>query len=113
VRQGGSGDELVEPRGCVVPLPSAGAFPHKYFEKLAYFPRAENTRPKHHVSPSNHHNLTSQIPHQNTQFLQNPLKNSRKTPKFSPHHSQDFFLQKTTGLGLQNGLEEQTDSHHP
>jgi hypothetical protein len=94
-------------------LAIAGLFPHKYFEKLAHFSHGENTRPKHHVSPSIHHNLTIKTPHQNTQFLQNPLENSPINSKNRSPPPPGFFSRKIRGLGLQNGLEEQTDSHHP
>jgi hypothetical protein len=80
---------------------------------LAHFSRGENTRPKHHVLPSIHHNLTIKTPRQNTQFLQNPLENSQKTTKNLSPPATGFFSRKTRGLGLQNGLEEQTDPHHP
>jgi hypothetical protein len=71
-----------------------GAFPHKYFENLAHFSQGENMRPKHHVSPSIHHNLTIKTPHQNTQFLENPIENSPKTTKNRSRQHQDFFRQK-------------------
>jgi hypothetical protein len=82
-------------------------FPQKYFQKLANFQLPNNdTNPTtiHHqpttTSPQKHHTKTSPLP-------KPPSKNARKTTKTTPSTHQEKNLRKT-GLGLSNGLEEQT-----
>jgi hypothetical protein len=69
--------------------------------------------PKPHISSANHHDLTIKTPHQNTHFSQNTPRKQQKNNKKLLATTSIFFSAKTRGLGLENGLEEQTDSHHP
>jgi hypothetical protein len=70
--------------------------------------RVQNTtfhHPSTTISPSKHHAKTRS-------FSKTPSKIARKQQKLLPTSTRIFFA-KTRGLGLQNGLEEQTDPHHP
>jgi hypothetical protein len=52
--------------------------------------------------------LTIKTPHQNHQFFKTPSKTPEKQQKL-PSTTTQTFSSKNTGLGLKNGLEEQTD----
>jgi hypothetical protein len=69
-----------------------------------------STTPRFTSEPpqSHHQNTTSKHPLSPKPPRKQP-KNSKKLPVTMPI----FFSAKLRGLGLENGLEEQTDSHHP
>jgi len=71
-----------------------------------------------HASKTPRFTINSPRSHQQNTTSKHPLfpKPPRKQPKNNKKLSAatpGFFSAKTRGLGLENGLEEQTDSHHP